>query len=364
MSTISSSGVPGILKRLERKVTIVGALDDLRSLLDSYEPDCIEPSESRSSTVNHSGDDFNILAPEVWAAVARAAVVLRTRHTAPEPWSAGLAVFKAAQRVAAGQHRQREAAEWVAAAETAVGRCTAATVDPAHSATPLSHAAGSTQIAGAVGLAGRGSRGHEGFVPPMPPADSNRDPAPPDMPADRGMEFVAGERAPEQAPAEMRWAEAVATIQAVLSGATATAGATEAANAAAEAATAAGESPIAEPEDDPVVQIAELLEALEMESGGRTAAAARAAVDDLVLVRAPPGGVSCAVCLETIPEGQRAKRLPCGHCFDDGCIETWLRTQHTCPLCRHRLPTDPRPSDLAATARRIREGAPPGGMFA
>jgi predicted amidophosphoribosyltransferase len=32
-------------------------------------------------------------------------------------------------------------------------------------------------------------------------------------------------------------------------------------------------------------------------------------------------------------------KLHCGHMFCDGCIEEWLRREHTCPLCRAPIST-------------------------
>lgn len=46
----------------------------------------------------------------------------------------------------------------------------------------------------------------------------------------------------------------------------------------------------------------------------------------------------CGVCLETIAKGQTFRRLPCSssvnHCFHKRCIDRWLDTSRTCPMCR------------------------------
>jgi len=46
----------------------------------------------------------------------------------------------------------------------------------------------------------------------------------------------------------------------------------------------------------------------------------------------------CGVCLETIAKGQTFRRLPCSssfnHCFHKPCIDRWLNTSRTCPMCR------------------------------
>ena len=47
---------------------------------------------------------------------------------------------------------------------------------------------------------------------------------------------------------------------------------------------------------------------------------------------------SCAVCLEDIPAGSEASRLPCSHLFLGDCIALWLCHSKFCPLCRFELP--------------------------
>ncbi|KAM0911135.1 hypothetical protein ACQ4PT_013687 [Festuca glaucescens] len=43
----------------------------------------------------------------------------------------------------------------------------------------------------------------------------------------------------------------------------------------------------------------------------------------------------CAVCLSEFAEDDRLRLLPpCGHAFHVGCIDTWLASSATCPLCR------------------------------
>ncbi|KAJ9563374.1 hypothetical protein OSB04_008534 [Centaurea solstitialis] len=51
------------------------------------------------------------------------------------------------------------------------------------------------------------------------------------------------------------------------------------------------------------------------------------------------GLVYCAVCLHDVDGGQRYRRLPqCRHCFHVHCIDTWLQSRSTCPLCRNQVP--------------------------
>lgn len=48
--------------------------------------------------------------------------------------------------------------------------------------------------------------------------------------------------------------------------------------------------------------------------------------------------VDCRVCLNRFRPESVVNRLPCGHVFHKGCLETWLDYQHaTCPLCRSQL---------------------------
>ncbi|KAJ7523988.1 hypothetical protein O6H91_18G071900 [Diphasiastrum complanatum] len=46
----------------------------------------------------------------------------------------------------------------------------------------------------------------------------------------------------------------------------------------------------------------------------------------------------CAVCLSEFQEGEKARLLPkCGHVFHLECIDKWLFSHSTCPLCRVSL---------------------------
>lgn len=52
-------------------------------------------------------------------------------------------------------------------------------------------------------------------------------------------------------------------------------------------------------------------------------------------------GHECAVCLTNCTQGKQT--LGCGHAFHHTCIDKWLNTQGTCPVCRH---TERRPSKV------------------
>ncbi|CAI5951705.1 unnamed protein product [Closterium sp. NIES-64] len=74
----------------------------------------------------------------------------------------------------------------------------------------------------------------------------------------------------------------------------------------------------------------------------------------------------CAVCLGDYDEGERIKLLPpCGHRFHADCIDLWLSSKSTCPICRKDL----RPAAVTAgetcekgsrTPRRVSESAESG----
>uniref|UniRef100_A0A0D9UY95 RING-type E3 ubiquitin transferase n=1 Tax=Leersia perrieri TaxID=77586 RepID=A0A0D9UY95_9ORYZ len=43
----------------------------------------------------------------------------------------------------------------------------------------------------------------------------------------------------------------------------------------------------------------------------------------------------CAVCLSELADGEKVRELPnCGHVFHVECVDAWLRSRTTCPLCR------------------------------
>ena len=49
-------------------------------------------------------------------------------------------------------------------------------------------------------------------------------------------------------------------------------------------------------------------------------------------------GMECAVCLSALEDEEMARLLPnCKHSFHVGCIDTWLASHSTCPICRTKV---------------------------
>ncbi|RLN30334.1 RING-H2 finger protein ATL66-like [Panicum miliaceum] len=50
----------------------------------------------------------------------------------------------------------------------------------------------------------------------------------------------------------------------------------------------------------------------------------------------------CSICISALVAGEKVKVLPpCGHCFHPDCVDAWLRSQASCPLCRCLLAAKP-----------------------
>ncbi|KAF0887514.1 hypothetical protein E2562_002243 [Oryza meyeriana var. granulata] len=50
------------------------------------------------------------------------------------------------------------------------------------------------------------------------------------------------------------------------------------------------------------------------------------------------GAAQCPICLGEFEEGEKVKTLPpCGHGFHPECVDAWLRSRPSCPLCRSSL---------------------------
>ncbi|KAK6919151.1 Zinc finger, RING-type [Dillenia turbinata] len=56
--------------------------------------------------------------------------------------------------------------------------------------------------------------------------------------------------------------------------------------------------------------------------------------------------IECTVCLSMLEDDEMARTLPnCKHTFHKECIDTWLSTRSTCPICRAEA--QPRPTECA-----------------
>ncbi|PKA66306.1 RING-H2 finger protein ATL79 [Apostasia shenzhenica] len=48
-----------------------------------------------------------------------------------------------------------------------------------------------------------------------------------------------------------------------------------------------------------------------------------------------PGGAECAICLVEFAGGEAVRLLPsCGHGFHAGCVDPWIASRRSCPICR------------------------------
>ncbi|KAG8045671.1 hypothetical protein GUJ93_ZPchr0008g12452 [Zizania palustris] len=63
--------------------------------------------------------------------------------------------------------------------------------------------------------------------------------------------------------------------------------------------------------------------------------------------------VECAVCLNAVDEGEMVRQLPgCAHVFHQECIDVWLSSNASCPVCRRK-------AEPAAAARGAEDVAAP-----
>ncbi|CAD6235049.1 unnamed protein product [Miscanthus lutarioriparius] len=59
---------------------------------------------------------------------------------------------------------------------------------------------------------------------------------------------------------------------------------------------------------------------------------------DVKAHKAGKGALECAVCLNEFDDNEMLRLLPkCPHVFHPDCIDTWLTSHVTCPICHANL---------------------------
>jgi len=54
------------------------------------------------------------------------------------------------------------------------------------------------------------------------------------------------------------------------------------------------------------------------------------------IVEADDSFDDCPICLNALTPGHHCKRSSrCSHIFHTGCLDKWLKTNNTCPICRY-----------------------------
>ncbi|XP_033748577.1 LOW QUALITY PROTEIN: E3 ubiquitin-protein ligase ZNRF3-like [Pecten maximus] len=66
------------------------------------------------------------------------------------------------------------------------------------------------------------------------------------------------------------------------------------------------------------------------------------------------GCEGCAICLDEYTEGQILRVLPCSHEFHRQCVDPWLVTHRTCPLCLFNIVAQPESSVVQEEPARTR----------
>ncbi|KAI5004090.1 hypothetical protein ZWY2020_031333 [Hordeum vulgare] len=70
------------------------------------------------------------------------------------------------------------------------------------------------------------------------------------------------------------------------------------------------------------------------------------------------GVLECAVCLAGLQDGEHARFLPrCGHGFHAGCVDVWLASRSTCPLCRVTVAGNGKPAAYGSPSQQRKQGA-------
>ncbi|KAJ6851898.1 putative RING-H2 finger protein ATL12 [Iris pallida] len=70
-------------------------------------------------------------------------------------------------------------------------------------------------------------------------------------------------------------------------------------------------------------------------------------------LRGNRAGLECVVCLSKFDDAELLRLLPkCKHAFHAGCVDLWLESHSTCPLCRYRIdPGDPALFNCSGSSR-------------
>jgi E3 ubiquitin-protein ligase ATL41 len=66
------------------------------------------------------------------------------------------------------------------------------------------------------------------------------------------------------------------------------------------------------------------------------------------------GTDECTICLGAVQDGEVVRALPaCGHVFHVPCVDTWLASSSSCPVCRAEV--EPPPPTAVGSARFVQE---------
>ncbi|KAF8766296.1 hypothetical protein HU200_007812 [Digitaria exilis] len=92
-------------------------------------------------------------------------------------------------------------------------------------------------------------------------------------------------------------------------------------------------------------------------------AAAKAGLDPTAIAALPTAVYAnkaedgeCAICLGAVAEGEVVRALPaCGHVFHVPCVDTWLASSSSCPVCRAEVEPPQEDEEVIAAARLVQE---------
>lgn len=70
------------------------------------------------------------------------------------------------------------------------------------------------------------------------------------------------------------------------------------------------------------------------------------------------GEARCSICYEDMLPDGKARRLSCGHCYHNECLQQWCQSNSTCPYCRADM-FKPAPRAAAAAAAEARDAVAP-----